>query len=287
MISYVTVFEDEIKYYKALAPWDMLLKLSDSGHYMLGAVNDDGYAMGALGFEMVQEIYEENPYVVIKWLFVDEKYRSRGIGHGLINEIKNIMNESDMNDLRVEIPYPDTFDDLTRFFKENGFDFMYTDSYEFRTTVEKLAKNKLLSAKVGNIEIVPLSKVHKGVYIEGVRRLAKLQLQEKSNRVILEREEYDENLSMAYMDEGRLKGIYLVRKMADNSLFSGNLFCERENISAISYNLLKEFVKAAKKHCTDDTVFRIKCQRDQARKLMEILMPDWTGEIIRVGNYSQ
>lgn len=285
MISYVTVFEDEIKYYKALAPQSMLLDLADNGNYMLGAVDESGKAVGALGFEMVQEISEENPYVVIKWLYVDEKQRSKGIGHGLINEMVSVLDESGMSDLRVEIPYPDTYNDITGFFKENGFDFIYTDSYEFRSSVEKLRKNELLNKKVNSLKIVPLSKVSRGIYIDGVRNLARLQLKEKASRVILEREEYDEELSMAYIEDDMLKGIYLVKKMHDSSLLSGNLFCVKQNIGVISYNLLKEFVKTADNKCPAGTIFRIRCQREPSRRLMELLIPDWMGEIIRIGNY--
>lgn len=287
MVSYVTVYEDDLKYYKSVVSSNYLQAMADPGHYMIGAVDDKGNVLGAIYFEMDQEIYDDEPFICIMWLYVDPDHRGKGYGHGLINEVISVSKSSGMTDLRAQIPYPDVYDNITDFFRINGFDFMFTDSYTFTSSVEEFSNIGVFKASVKQLNIIPLADVSMGAYKEGIIRLAKSQLGENYKNVMLDREDFDEELSRAYVSEGRLKGIYLVQKRADGSIFSGNLFCEKKNIGLISFNLLRSFAKTATIVCPKETLFRIKCQRDASRRLMEYLLPNWVGEIVRRGSYSE
>lgn len=284
MFSYVTVFEDEVNYYKNLAPESLLENISADGHYMIGAVNEDGYSIGAINFEIVQYLYDAKPYINIDWLYVDEDYRHQGHGHALIEEVIKLSKEAEL-DLRAQIPYPDVYNDITGFFTACGFDFIYADSFEFRDYLSTFAKSKYLGANVEKKKIIPLAKVPRGVYLESIKDLAKAQLGERYERVSLDRADYDEKLSVAYVEDDELKGIYLVSRLPDGTIVSGNLLCVKENISIISYNLINSFVTNAKKLCEADTLLVIKCQRAVSKRLLEFLLPNWTGEIVRKGYY--
>lgn len=287
MISYVTVNVDEIEYYKNVAPDNKLKNLAAGGHYMIGAVDEDGNSLGAIGFEVTQEIYEEKPYINVNWLYIDENHRNKGYGTDLINETKRLSKDSGINDLRAEIPYPDTYNDITRFFQKNGFDFMFTDSYEFTALLSDLDAIAIKSGKVPKLETMPLSKVPLAIYNESILKLAKGQLGKRADRLVLDKAEYDQDMSMAYVDRGILKGVYLAKLMPDGTIESGNLFCVKENIGIISFNIVSDFIKAANKKCNKDTPFHIKCQRKASNKLMEFLLPNWIGDIVRKGRFYQ
>lgn len=285
MISYVTVNDSDDAVYENVARREDVLNIAVDGHYMIGAVLDDGESVGCIGFTVDQGLHDDSPYICIDWIYIDEEYRGNGYGVGLLDEVKKLSQKSGLNDLRVEIPYPDIFDDLTGFFEKEDFSFIYTDSYDFRTTLGELNNTKYANAKIPKLPVVPLSKVPTLVYNEGIRKLSKAQLGSDANKIPLAKNEYDPDLSMAYIDNGELKGVYLVKQMPSGVIESGYMFCVNKNIQIISINLAFKFLKTAVIKCGDETVFHLKAQRTSAQKLMEVLVPEWQGEVIRIGYY--
>jgi len=68
-------------------------------------------------------IFAHGKYGIINELWVNENYRSQGVGKTVIQEILNIGSERNWNRIDVSAPVDEKWDRTFNFYKKNGFSF--------------------------------------------------------------------------------------------------------------------------------------------------------------------
>lgn len=148
----IQITETTVKAYEHMIAPEQLYPLDRPGHYCLGAVAEkDGKetAAGILVFDISEgSVGEESAIAAqIQWLYVEEDFRNQGIGNELMTELYRILNQAEIFPVLCDIPFPEEYNELCAFLEDWGFAFSLIDKYEFRTTLEKLKRNKNFAGK--------------------------------------------------------------------------------------------------------------------------------------------
>ena len=97
--------------------------LKQPGHYALAALGSDDegdFLLGTLAFYLGDSA-EDEYYVSMIYIYVDEEYRENGVGTSLINEVHRVMSEEEVAESCVLIPEEVT--GVKSFFRHRGYSF--------------------------------------------------------------------------------------------------------------------------------------------------------------------
>jgi len=206
----VTVLNDENKQaFAGYIPQKMFAELENPGVIALGAAAGvaPGEARIAAGV-LIARIIEN--WLEITWLYTGEDFRRKSAGRSLVRKIKSCIKFAP--ELKgVYAQYPESFNGFHELFEQAGFDFEEKSAQSmYSLTVAQLAENHFWSRKpAGADNAIPLKDID-----DVTLRKFEVALSLSDKAVALESDvkwrEYDQNLSMAYINGNKISGILLI-----------------------------------------------------------------------------
>lgn len=250
------ITKENISSFRGSLTADMAEDITTGKYQAIGALryNEDGvYGVGALVYMMDMDRLDDEYILRIKWLFVKEAFRERGIATALLGgllwkslvlETENILFEAPVNPEWNQVYY----DILTdwHFDFEVGFSpqlYLRLDDVEIDNEINKLAA-----------QASPLKKLP-----EANRKKASDMIAEKDDSfyLLLNRKlpdgYIDEELSCFHIDGGEFKGALMVHTLPSGTVRIEYLSGEPKSCMI----LLSYMIKRAKEICEGDTLLEL------------------------------
>lgn len=168
----ITVNKKNSAYFKGLAPDDFIDFLDNPNCFIFGAVTDYTGAEGACGGLLITELvrewlgegdeYEYGFY--IRWLYVAEVVRNKGVANELMDAFYKVINESgqDIDGIVCEIPGDDKYNLLCNYLVDCGYSMEYAFNGDLFLTRDDIISNRtLLKTKKLAKPVTPIDKLPK------------------------------------------------------------------------------------------------------------------------------
>ena len=150
-------------------PFEDLISASEfekvpQNEYALGAVVQEGtqeYAAGILTFDVEEGMTDDGNLiaVTIKWFFVAEKFRRKGVGEALMQEFFRVVDEADMDDIFCDIQMPQEYNELCAYLESWGFTFTLMDSHVVSITLGMVREKCAFVEKIATQRVRPLKEI--------------------------------------------------------------------------------------------------------------------------------
>ncbi|MCR5403666.1 MAG: GNAT family N-acetyltransferase [Butyrivibrio sp.] len=235
---------------------------------LIGAVEDDS-AIGAVAFE------RRDNMAIMKYLFVDENYRRRGVASELLDAAKRAFFNAGIYNFLV---YYDENEELTAFLSSEGFTCAQSDPV-YSYPIDRA----LVSKKIGRLLDMGSSKntLSYGVLPPKLQRNIHSFLEQKSiSSTMLESGTFDEEFSFAYIKDDNIKGLLLAQEK-DPDLYLNLLLTDKTDTLIVSC-LLSALAKAVKEHALYDGQLIMVVTSDHLRNGLE----KFFGEHLNIRTYS-
>ena len=227
---------------------------------IIGAVEDDS-AIGAAAFELRDNM------AVMRYLFVAEDYRRRGVASELLDEAKRAFFDAGIWNFIV---YYDENEDLTGFLRSEGFVCAQSDPvYSYPIDRAMVLKNtkRIMEKGAGDNTFVY------GELQPGIQNKLPLFLEENLiSSSMLDSGSFDEDLSFVYIKDGDIKGLLLAGK-EDQDIYLNLLLTDGTDNFIVSC-LLAALAGAIKEHELYEGQLIMVVSNDRMRKSMEIFFDE-------------
>ena len=208
----------------------------------------------------------------ILWLWVSPAYRNQGVGSALLEKLCESVRKKERNILTIT--YPEAADwSIVMGYLLLKFRFTVEISVypEFCFTRKQLMEASFISSKEGTVDqnVIPLTELSP---LQKKELIA--EIREKGNYPItaLDFTEIEEDRSMAFIQEGDIRGVVLVGTRGAKDRLSLDLFYLKKNAGNAALTLLRQTALRALSHPAGLKEFRFLCTDDVAVKICTRLM---------------
>lgn len=279
-----TINEVNCSVFEKLMPEGLFSMLMMPGYFALGAIyeeEDEKYAAGVLVFEVTEGFNGEENFIgaVLQWMYVADQFRQKGIGDALMKEVLRILESSEIELLRCDLPMGEEYDFLCFYLEQWGFEFRLMENYECDVTLEELLQNPFWKQKNKN-RVEPLSEFSDKTVIQGIQQF------QDTPYMPLDLEEAldlcDKDVSCAIWEEGSIKGLLMMQKKGKEKL---ELLFAR-SLNGKPEHMIDLFLFAAKqlqKKYTAETKIHMKCYLESSAKLIAHFIPQAQPLLVRRG----
>ncbi|HAG69099.1 MAG TPA: hypothetical protein DCL38_03910 [Lachnospiraceae bacterium] len=249
-----------------------------------------GLLMFETGYTEYEIPHTATPDMHLKWLYVDEDYRGRGIGRELMKEALFLAVKAGLKDINCYIhATEDEAGSIKRFLEHYSFKFTEAESLDFTLTLEKLEEHKDVGARPEQgCSVVSLSEVSDDMLYEFFNELG-LEMPE-TGPLFADTQGPDRLLSSAIIKGHSVQGIFV----ADlNEYFGGKFILENiflrvlpetdpKNILAmIMYSLRLSLALYG-----ESLTLHISTGYPPSVKLVKYFVPDCPAREIEIGVYN-
>ena len=283
-----TIIEKNKSLFEKLIPETIYAEIEMPGIFALGAIGEDDkgkYAAGVLIFSIDDGTNgEENlTAATIKWLYVAEEFRKNGAGDALMKEFFRIMDSASIEQVLCDVPMPQEYDFLCAYLEQWGFEFSLVNIYEMTVELREVLENPLIRDHKPTENTVPLKAISASYF-----RQVMLHFKQMPNvlySLSLDLNDYDTDLSCAFLADKDIVGIMLVRNQPSGDL-EILLMRAFASIGKAMSNMMLFAAHAAADKYSPDTKVRIVCRIDAAASVIEKLFPDKQPLLVRRGVFS-
>lgn len=262
MAEFTEVTIRNITAFQNVIPKDMIIRAVADDLYVLGAVDDENYAVGAIICE------PEDLRLKLLHIYVDPKYRRQGIAADLlVTMCDEFVLQDNYVGLDAEFTVGKDFDNgLKEFFEYFEADLKESDN---ECTYE---------CRVENLVVKELTDLKSGFEVKSFKELNTYQknllMKEPSSLIKdgFEKEVFDMDLSCTIIDEDDVKGCFAVA-MRDDALFFEWIRADADTLTAL-IALLAYMTKEALKKYGKDKKIVIPVISASANKLVNKLIRD-------------
>lgn len=281
-----TVTQDNRSLFEAMAPAEWLDPLELPGRCVVGAIEEDeegGYAAGVLVFDMEELMLEDDTYLItaaLRWIYVDQQARGRGVGNALMEEYFRIIQESRVAYLETcDIPMGEEYDELCAFLEDWGFTFTVSDVYEAVVPLGELLSAPFFSGKV-NMPVEPLSESPAERLFEELEAYEDLPMVRSNLNELLPFCDLD--VSCAYWDRQKLRGVLLVLSSQNGNLEPVLMRSTAPN-PQIVISLARFAGQMAGEKYPPDKPVKINCRMQASASLVDYFLPGLQPVLMRRG----
>lgn len=266
---------------------ELFYPVEREGHYCIGAVfenENENIAAGILIFDVDEGGSDGESLIVVRlrWIYVAEEFRNKGIGNSLMEEFYRVLNDSELYNVICDVPFPEEYDELCSFLENWGFVFKLTDIYDYTAAVGEYLSTKALSGKKPSEAVISISGLEPVEWRHLVKLLkAKYRYNDLSENI----NDYDKNISCVWYDKNAIKGVLLVKIYGKNTAVPYVLRCINGNNSMIIFNLIVYGLNAAAKKYGNDTKVYVECTADYVADIIAYFFPDAQPLLVRRGIY--
>lgn len=208
--------------FRYLAPYQ-LWEPDEKGYFYLGALDDEPgmdqpVAVGCLIFRVQYDVVRDKTCQVatLKWLYIDESHRRIGIATKMLNEWKHIMSQAGIDAACLRLPKDQ--DVMRTYLEKNGFVFPPQTELICRMSLSDVC-NKIRKVPDAPIPVTRLCEMREQNFMEGLVNLARQSEKLYASGYLLPRKDaYDQELSCATVEGGKLRTILLIQKQAEIGL---------------------------------------------------------------------
>ena len=284
-MNFVKLNDENYEYFKKLIPEQILMRTGGKGSYVIGMVSDKGKLLGAAWYTLELQLQEEKPQFLIRWFTVADKQRKKGYGRQLLEQILSMV--EDAGDYYLSVRVPLEHEEVSEFFRHMGFYFIVTQENEINVKLSEVNAVMLKNPEARKYATCTLDEVPDDVYSEKVWKIAQEQMNEKADKMQLSRENYDGFYSRACVIDGRLQGVFLLRKRSDECFEAGYLLCGGKYMQHIAFSLIVDCYRQLLSDFGEELNVRIPLKRSAALMLAEQLLASHDRELVRYGVYLQ
>ncbi|MCR4892427.1 MAG: GNAT family N-acetyltransferase [Lachnospiraceae bacterium] len=206
-MNIVLVDYDNSMYFSELAPEHERACLALPYAGGLGALVEEGDSLVPAGLLIYEESEDEE--LIIRWLYVLERFRYKGIGERLLAELCSVAGESGYEGISVffceDVGEKEYLERYRSYFTEKGFSNEWKPPVTFIVGADKVTTLPFLSfaEKQALEDVHPLSKIN-ATMINGFLGLKGIRG--------LRASDFEQNTSCGIIHDNKLKGLYLVLK---------------------------------------------------------------------------
>lgn len=272
------------KRFDNLAPNEFFSPFDLPGRFRIGAVKEDEnglHAAGVLVFDVIANPDEDIIEAVLQWLYVAKDSRRLGAADAMMSLLLSTLSDAGVERLVCDLPMEDEYDFLCAYLEAWGIKFTLLDRYECAISLEELLKNPFFQSRPGR-QVIPLSNCFQSNLLRKIEQLKELP------DVIASPDAYlpqcDSDVSCAYIENGDIKGLTLVRKLGPEDL---ELLLFRPLGKSAKYvqdMLLFAALKTKQKY-TPKTLIHINCRTEAAASLIAFFFPDLQPRLVRRGTF--
>lgn len=152
-----TITESDKADFEIFFTADIYENIGKNGYYTMASCDDEGFVAGVLQF-YVYETEDNRITSSITYLYVDEEFRDAGVGTLLLQELKDILAESEISEVTCEV-FSEGSEELISLLEDEGFAFDSEVAYvieppagfEVKKTKKNTDKYLLYRLEVANL----------------------------------------------------------------------------------------------------------------------------------------
>ena len=304
-----TLSQKQRSFFLDFIPSDILLQVGVAGYYSIGVFDEtaDRDPIGFIQFYSGYKDYDENePYMRLTWFYVREDHRYNGAGEKLLDTVINAAKSSKVKYIEACIPFEDDISDriktdpgdekeqravlsdtgeLKRCLEKAGFTFTEGCRFAMEKTLEQCARVRFPDWNMPS-ETKPLSSLNKIEWNEvlkdapgEVAAALRQALSDAGPNI------YDFNVSCVYINEDKLRGLILVRKLMSGGVTISALREIHGNDPRVVLHLLKSSLNYAREVYDPDQSILIENHSESGEKLIQKIFGDDEPAKIFVGHF--
>ena len=271
--------------FSSLAPKQELVRIGrDIDCFGIGYTEDvNSLPDGVLIFKLIEEFGDdekEHPIAQLRYFYVKEEARDMYVGAFLFSQLLTILADSHTEAIRCDVPLGSEYNLLCNVLQDFGFHFQMTEIFEYEFLLSEfltLAENRGAPAQ-------PLSVVPKVLFADKMKALKEKKYLQRYE-LYPYASDYDQDISTALYEDGRLKGLFLVDDDMDGTLCPMLLRIEKGASPAGVLRLLSTSLEKAHEKYSLNTHVRIWVHNDRSWKLLKHFFPNATPRIVRRGYF--
>ncbi len=286
MLVEVTVENKEN--FAALVPErELLMVANDPDCFGIGYTESaDVLPDGVLIFRTDAEADDEgksHPLAELRYIFVAEEARRSYVGTYLFSELIKILEQTDVEAIRCDVPFDEEYNLLCNVLEDYGFHFALSENFITEITLKEIRDLAFLKKPVSK-NVVPLKQISPREFNRFFESLVK-------DEAFFDYEltpyidDYEPDASMALIEGNRPAGFYLVRRNADGSLSPAMLRAPGNAGAAGIRDMVAGSLKATVERYPEDTIVRIAVHDNRGTQLISRLFPDAMPYITRRGYF--
>lgn len=288
----IRITEEVADAYDNMAAPEILYPIDAPGHYVIGSVtyeNDtnENDAQPVSSGLLIFDVNESDGIIgaELRWLYVAEAYRQRGIANELMTEFYRLLNTQSIRWVSCDVPLPQEYNLLCAFLEEWGFTFQLVDDPIFHANISQLAAAKAFSSvkhQQGK-GICSIRQLHPEEWNDLCRQYWKTtgrSLEKQS------RSDYEQDVSCVIYQQHMLAGVFLLSSNGRGTLMPELLNCFTGNPKIVIYQLLLYALCAAEQVYGGEGQFLMRCTSRLAVTLVSHLYPDIQPSLTRHGQYT-
>ena len=258
-----TITADDAKSLESFFSKESLSNIGKEGYYTIGVYDDEGFIAGVMQF--LVDFNQDSPcFGLLSYMFIHEDFRDTEAAQVLVDEFERILSDSGINDKMLSMPASLNPDDYM-YYNNLGFKFGQKVYYVFSSSLEAFVNHDLIK-KAGTKNIKSISELNEEAFY-------RLQKAAGCNYPVRGNTYYDMKISSYFIeDEGC--GLFLVKKLADDSIITAFLGCSSLAVEKYVIRLLSYTAKKALDLYGPDALVNIHCKKNQTKKMISMLFPD-------------
>ncbi len=282
-----SIVEENKALFQSLIPKYILEGIKEDNRFGIGLLDvnekeNTAQAVGALIFDMLDGTNEEDEDLMtslIRWFYIGEEYREQGAADRLMREYLAVIKNAGQRYVMCDLPLAAEYDQLCSYLQTWDFTFGITDDYELIMQMRDFL-NEIKLPELSTAQIIPLCDIHASSFCEYIERLSEYSEVEKhlSEKV----KDYDGKVSCCYLENGKIAGALLVRKVSDDYVEIRSLEMQGEHRTELAKLMLYAKQEAEKRY-SPDTYLNILCSRTPVAKILAYFFPEREPLLVRRG----
>lgn len=282
-----SIVEENKVLFQDLIPRYLLEGLKEDNRFGIGLLDvnekeNTAQAVGAVVFDMLDGTNEEDEDLMtslIRWFYIGEGYREQGAADMLMKEYLSVIKNSGQQYVMCDLPLAAEYDQLCSYLQTWDFEFGITDDYELIIQLKDFLKDIKLP-KLNTAEIIPLSEIHASSFREYIERLP--EYSEIDKHLSDNMKDYDGKVSCCYLENGKIIGALLVKRVSDDYVEIRSLEMQGEHRTELA-KLMLYAKQEAEKHYSPDSYVNIICSRTPVAKILSYFFPEREPLLVRRG----
>lgn len=282
-----SITEENKSLFQDLVPKYILEGITEANRFGIGLldVNEKEHtaqAVGALIFDMLDGTNAEEEDLMtslLRWFYIAEEYREKGAADLLMKAYLTVIKSAGQPYVMCDLPLAEEYDQLCSYLQTWDFEFGMTDDYELIIQMKDLI-SEIKLPKLSTAQIIPLSEIHASSFREYIERLSEHSEVDKhlSGNV----KDYDGKVSCCYLENGKIIGTLLVKRVSDDYVEVSSLEMQGEHRTELAKLMLYAKQEAEKRY-SPDTYVNIVCSRTSVAKILSYFFPGKEPLLVRRG----
>lgn len=267
-----------------LAPREFFSPFDLPGRFRIGAVKEDEnglHAAGVLVFDLLERQDEVGIEAVLQWLYVAKDSRRLGAADSMMSQLLESLADAGVERLVCDLPMEDDYDFLCAYLEAWEMKFTLLDRYECAIPLEELLKNPFFQNRPGR-QVIPLSNCFQSSLLRKIEQFQELPDVPSSLNAYLP--ECDSQVSCAYIENGDIKGLTLLRAL-DATNLELLLFRPLGKSAKYMQDMLLFAALQAKEKYPPKTLIHMDCHTESAASLIAYFFPDLQPRLVRRGTF--